>query len=168
MSGGKLSQQAGFPGTRTNSPTRQSIFFVRLSSGAPVDFEGDRSAHRRMPNHPIRDEHLQKVRDVISADVASLKKAGPLAISPWPSVNGLPLWISPIGAVPKKNSTKVRVIHDLSAPKGGVSVNAGIEDGSLSISSFGHAARAVRRHGRGAWLIKLDVEAAYKQVSGST
>lgn len=154
----------GLSGYQNQFPDATEHILRAIEFGAPVDFEGDRSAHRRMPNHPIRDEHLQKVRDVISADVASLKKAGPLAISPWPSVNGFPLWISPIGAVPKKSSTKVRVIHDLSAPKGGVSVNAGIEDGSLSISSFGHAARAVRRHGRGAWLIKLDVEAAYKQV----
>ncbi len=115
-----------------------------IEFGAPVDFEGDRTVPQRLPNHPIRDEHLQKVRDVIAADVASLKKAGPIAPSPWPTVRGQPLWVSPIGAVPKKNSTKVRVIHDLSAPRGGDSVNAGIMDGSLDISSFGHAARIVR------------------------
>jgi hypothetical protein len=107
---------------------------------------------------------MKKVREVIRADVAALKKAGPIAPFPWPVVNGHPIWISPFGAVPKKYSGKVRVIHDLSAPKDGDSVNAGILDGSLSIASFGHAARAVRNAGRGAWLIKLDVEAAYKQV----
>jgi len=72
--------------------------------------------------------------------------------------------VSPIRAVPKKNSTKVRVIHDLSFPKRGDSVNAGILDGSINIASFGHAARAVRIAGRGCLLIKLDVEAAYKQI----
>lgn len=135
-----------------------------IEFGAPVDFEGDRTVPRKLPNHPIDDSHLPKVRAVIAEDVLSGKKAGPIAPFPWPIVNGNPLCSSPIGAVPKKNSTKVRVIHDLSAPKGGDSVNGGIYDGSLDISSFGHAARAVRRAGKGAWLIKLDVEAAYKQV----
>jgi len=145
-------------------PKQAEDILRAIERGAPVDFEGIRSSPRRLPNHPIKPEHLQKVRDVIAADVAALKKAGPLAPYPLPIVHGHPLWVSPIGAVPKKYSDKVRVIHDLSAPKGGDSVNAGILDGSLSISSFGHAAQAVRRLGRGAWLIKLDVEAAYKQV----
>ena len=135
-----------------------------IEFGAPVDFEGDRTVQRQQRNHPIDAAHLQKVRDVIASDVKEGKKAGPLPLSPWPIVNGFPLCASPIGAVPKKNSTKVRVIHDLSAPKGGDSINGGILDGSLDISSFGHAARAVRRFGRRSWLIKLDVEAAYKQV----
>lgn len=147
---------------RYREQTRQILHAIEF--GAPVDFEGDRSQRRQRPNHPIDDAHLQKVRDVIAADVKDNKKAGPLQREPWPYVNGYPLCASPIGAVPKKNSGKVRVIHDLSAPKGGDSINGGIDDGSLEISSFGHAARAVRRAGRGAWLIKLDVEAAYKQV----
>jgi hypothetical protein len=154
---GKSGYAAAFP-----AQARQILGAIEF--GAPVDFEGDRSKHQRLPNHPIKDQYLQKVRDVIKADVAALKKAGPIAPSPWPTVRGQPLWVSPIGAVPKKGSSKVRVIHDLSAPKGGDSVNAGILDGSLDISSFGHAARIVREFGSGAWLIKLDVEAAYKQV----
>ena len=150
--GGPCSYSARFP------ELSQQILRA-IECGAPVDFEGDRTIQRQLKNHPIDDAHLPKVRKVIAEDVLAGKKAGPFARSPWPNVNGFPLCASPIGAVPKKNSEKVRVIHDLSAPKGG-----GIDDGSLSISSFGHAARAVRRAGKGAWLIKLDVEAAYKQV----
>jgi len=154
----------GKSGYGAQFPVHARDILRAIEFGAPVDFEGDRSMPQRLPNHPIVDEHMQKVRDVIASDVRALKKAGPICPEPWPSVRGQPLWVSPIGAVPKKNSTKVRVIHDLSAPKGGLSVNAGILDGSLQISSFGHAARIVRRLGRGCWLIKLDVEAAYKQV----
>ena len=154
----------GRSGYGARFPVQARQILQAIEFGAPVDFEGERSISQRLPNHPIKDEHLQKVRDVIRADVAALKKAGPMAPHPWPRIRGQPLWVSPIGAVPKKGSSKVRVIHDLSAPKGGASVNAGILDGSLDISSFGHAARIVRRLGCGAWLIKLDVEAAYKQV----
>jgi hypothetical protein len=155
--GGPWSYAVRFP-----ELTRQILHAIEF--GAPVDFEGDRTVPRRRPNHPIDPAHLPKVRQVIADDVAAGKKAGPIAQRPWPTVNGFPLMASPIGAVPKKGSTKVRVIHDLSAPKGGDSINGGIDDGSLTIASFGHAARAVRRVGRGAWLVKLDVEAAYKQV----
>lgn len=158
LSAGGARSYAALHGEQTQQILRAIEF------GAPVDFEGDRSIRRQQPNHPIDEAHLQKVRDVIAADVKDNKKAGPLPREPWPYVNGYPLCASPIGAVPKKNSVKVRVIHDLSAPKGGDSINGGIEDGSLEISSFGHAAQAVRRAGRGAWLIKLDVEAAYKQM----
>jgi len=66
--------------------------------------------------------------------------------------------------VQKRGSTKVRVIHDLSFPRGGDSINAGVADVYLPLASFGHAARAVRTLGPGCLLIKLDVEAAYKQV----
>lgn len=135
-----------------------------IEFGAPVEFDGIRTEFHRSENHPIPLEYEEKVRKVINEDRIKMKKAGPLPLDPWPIVNGYPLWISPIGAVPKKNTGKVRVIHDLSAPKDGNSVNSGIKDGSLSISSFGHAARAVMNAGKNAWLIKLDVEAAYKQV----
>jgi len=72
--------------------------------------------------------------------------------------------ISPIGAVPKHGTNKVRVIHHLSYPHHGDSVNAGVVEEHMHLPSFGHAARAVQEMGRGCYLIKLDVEAAYKQV----
>lgn len=140
-----------------------------IKSGVPVDFEGDRTVARTAENHHMTEEQEAKVRETIRADVRDLKKAEvhrPSSAPPngWPRIDGRPLCVSPIGARPKKNSTKVRVIHDLSYPKHGDSVNAGIDDGSLDISSFGHAARIVVQLGRGTLLIKLDVEAAYKQV----
>lgn len=137
-----------------------------IEFGATVDFDGDRTVARRGRNHPIDPGDMAKVAAVIASDVADLKKAclGRTARGVVPRVRGFPLCISPIGAVPKKNSAKVRVIHDLSFPKGGDSINGGIYDGSLDISSFGHAARAVRELGKGCYLIKLDVEAAYKQI----
>jgi hypothetical protein len=127
--------------------------------GVTIDYEGDRSNSRFGRNPPISVEHAAKVSEVIAEDVASLKKAGPFDRQPFEF-----FCVSPIGAVPKKNSVKVRVIHNLSHPFRGDSVNEGIEDGSLRLSSFGHAARAVVMLGAGCWLIKLDVKAAYKLV----
>ena len=56
------------------------------------------------------------------------------------------------------------MVHNLSYPFKGDSVNESIEYGELKLSGFGHAARAVREYGAGCYLVKLDVEAAYKQV----
>jgi len=130
-----------------------------IEYGVPVDYVGDRTFGRFGPNLPINDEDIPKVDAVIQEDVAAGKKAGPFALPPFD-----PMCISPIGCVPKKNSTKVRVIHHLSFPHGGDSVNASILEEPLKLPNFGHAARAVRRLGRGALLIKIDVSAAYKQV----
>jgi len=125
----------------------------------PIDFKGERDIDRFGPNLPIDEAHVAKVSAVIAADVAALKKAGPFTEPPFPRMA-----VSPIGAVPKRNSAKVRVIYHLSYPFHGDSVNAGVRDEYLPLSSFGHAARAVRLLGRGCFLVKLDVEAAYKQV----
>lgn len=148
-----MSYQARFP------DLAQQIM-TAIEFGVPVDYAGDRTINRYGRNLPILPEHIAKVSEAIAKDVASGKKAGPFARPPFAT-----MCVSPIGAVPKKNSEKVRVIHHLSFPHGGDSVNAGIVEEYLPLSSFGHAARAARQIGRGALLVKLDIEAAYKLVA---
>ena len=130
-----------------------------IIDGVDVDFTGDRTTPRYGANIPILPEYEEKVSAVIAADCASGKKAGPFATPPFPNIV-----VSPIGAVPKKASGKIRVIHHLSYPFKGDSVNASIEEEYLPLSRFADAACAVRDIGRGCMLVKLDVEAAYKQV----
>ena len=127
--------------------------------GVPIDYEGDRTHSRFGFNPPISAEHAAKVSAVIAEDVAELKKAGPFDRQPFEF-----FCVSPVGAVPKKDPSKIRVIHNLSYPFRGDSVNAGIDDGSLRLSHVGHAARAIRLLGVGCFLIKLDVKAAYKII----
>jgi hypothetical protein len=130
-----------------------------IEFGVPVDYKGDRSIPRFGRNPTIPDEYVPKVSAVIASDVAAGKKAGPFDSQPFPV-----MCVSPIGAVPKHGSSKVRVIHNLSYPFHGDSVNEGIVEEDLTLGSFGQAAQAVREMGVGCHLIKLDVEAAYKQV----
>ena len=143
-------------------PDETAIILHGIEHGVAVDFTGDRESDRSGRNHPMSAPFADKVRKIIADDVAALKKAGPFARRP--TVRGRLLCVSPIGAVPKRGSDKVRMIHDLSYPRGGDSVNSGIDNPYLPISSFGHAARAVLKMGRGCLLIKLDVEAAYRQI----
>lgn len=141
-----------------NSESCRQIF-DGITNGVPIDFNGDRTVDREGPNLKIDPDHVAKVTAVINADVATLKKAGPFARKPFEVMA-----VSPIGAIPKKQPGKIRVIHHLSFPFKGDSVNEGIAEVKMNIANFGWAARAVVKLGRGCFLIKLDVEAAYKQV----
>ena len=93
------------------------------------------------------------------ADVAANKKAGPFDRPPFKFFS-----VSPIGAVPKKGTNKIRVIHHLSHPFKGDSINHSITEKYQPLGNFDQACVLIRRLGRGCSLIKLDAEAAYKQV----
>ena len=147
-------------GQRYPATTVQIMRGIR--DGIAIDYIGDRSVSRTCRNlksalHPP--EVKAKVDAVIRADVAAGKKAGPFDKPPFPIFS-----CSPIGAVPKRNSDKWRVIHHLSYPFGGDSINAMTVEVYQKLGHFDHAAAAVRKYEGKCWLIKLDVEAAYKQV----
>lgn len=150
--------QCGARSFRAMRPDDYAALMEGITRGVPIDYEGDRTKPRFGKNPPVDAKGRAKIQQVIDADVRAGKKAGPFDVPPLPHFN-----VSPIGAVPKKNGG-TRVIHNLSYPFRGDSVNAGVREQSYRLSRFGHAARAVRRFGRGCWLIKLDVEAAFKQV----
>ena len=141
-------------------PQQAAQILDGIVNGIPVDFIGDRDQPVHGQNRKVSPEIAAKVTKVIEEDVKNLKKAGPFDEPPFKN-----LFISPIGAVPKKNSEKVRVIHNLSFPFYGDSVNTGIREVKMSIDSFDKAVEAVVELGRGCLLIKLDVEAAYKQIA---
>ena len=71
---------------------------------------------------------------------------------------------SPLGAFMKKNSQKVRVVHDLSWPAG-ESTNDGIskDEFSVSYSSIDDAVQLCMKYDQ-AWLAKSDLKDAYRFV----
>ena len=75
--------------------------------------------------------------------------------------------ISPIGAIPKKKNQpgKWRLITDLSFPAG-TSVNDAIskELSSLKYTSVDHLSSLILSEGKGAFLVKADIKAAYRMV----
>lgn len=148
--------ESGFAAAYPRETTR---ILRGILDGVPVDFLGDRKAPRVGPNLPVQPVDVAKISAVVEADVLALKKAGPFDVPPLPD-----FVVSPIGCVPKKVPGKIRVIHHLSYPFKGDSVNASVLAEALELSSFGTAAQAIVAAGRGCFLIKLDVEAAYKQV----
>ena len=75
--------------------------------------------------------------------------------------------VSPLGLVKKKELGKFRVIHDLSFPRQGASVNSFIpqDEASVSYDSVDTAIRLIRQVGKGAILCKTDIEHAYKLIN---
>lgn len=141
-------------------PDRVDPILRGIISGVSIDYEGDRTVNRVCQNlrSALAAGAEQQVNDIIEADCKGGKKSGPHDRQPFPCMS-----VSPIGAVPKK-SGKLRVIHHLSFPFGGDSINARTKDIKIELGRFDHACDAIRSLGPGCLLIKLDVEAAYKQV----
>ena len=145
-------------------PAEATAILEGIARGVDIEYEGDRLVARFHPNHNSCFEVGVEVQidTIVAADVASGAKAGPFPLDspPFPTMT-----ICPLGAVPKA-SGGIRLIVDMSFPKivGGDSINSQIVVATFTLESFDHATDLVRRFGRGCFLIKFDVEAAYKQI----
>lgn len=142
-------------------PSESAEIMLGITHGVDIEFTGARDVNRRRQNHgsALKPGVREKVAAILFADVAAGKKAGPFDAPPFSFMS-----CSPLGAVEKKGKDAIRVIHDLSYPVGGDSINHSIVERGMTLGCFDLAADAVRRFGAGCFLIKLDVEAAYKQV----
>jgi hypothetical protein len=150
-----------------NGRQRAAAILDGITNGVDIGFTGDRAVSRCSANlRSALENHT--VRDMVSAAIAKNVKLGKTA-GPFDTAPPAPFSYSPIGAVMKNGSwEKIRVIHHLSFPYGGNSINSNIGGEELSLGRFDDACDFIRRViGRGGkcFLIKLDVEAAYKQVA---
>ncbi len=149
-------------GYAADFPSQAEQILEGIRNGISIDFHGRRDISRSHRNHPSTTAGAavrEKMSEIIAADCASGKTAGPFDEQPCEHFS-----VSPLGAVPKGAS--FRKVHDLSYPKRehGDSINEGVAEKPTPIGSFDQATEAVRKLGRNCWLIKLDVEAAYRQV----
>ena len=73
--------------------------------------------------------------------------------------------VSPLGMVPKKDSGKFRMIHDLSSPPN-MSVNDFIspDDASVSYETLDNVVHFIQNNGPGALMAKVDIEEAFRIV----
>ena len=113
------------------------------------------------PNWPSANELSAQVSEVIRQDLAQGRLYGPFEVSPYSDYI-----VSPLGAFLKRNSTKARVIHDLSYPAVG-SVNADIDpdDYSCQYSSIDDAVDLCCRVGPGRTVLaKVDLKDAFKHI----
>ena len=102
--------------------------------------------------------NLQAAAENIVGELRAKRVAGPFLSPPLNNFR-----TSPIGIVPKKDSQKVRMITDLSSPKG-FAINDYISDdeSTVQFNNFDSAVNLVGHLGQGAFLSKLDVKSAFR------
>ena len=111
-------------------------------------------------------EHPTIITDYIQTEQAAGRIVGPVGhlrhMHP-------PAHCSPIGVIPKKRSSKWRLIVDLSAPEGR-SVNDGInkEICSLHYAGIDEAIAIVQRLGKGCLLAKLDLKKRLQDLASTS
>jgi len=133
-----------------------------ITHGVDIGYRGDRSQGRTAVNARTTEGPgvAKLISSAIAADVAAGHKRGPFASPPFD-----PFHVSPLSGVPKgDNGESIRVIHNLSHPFGGASINAGIAREDYAMQSFDDALVGIRRFGRGCLLTKFDVRSAFKLV----
>lgn len=130
-----------------------------IQEGVDIGYTGPRFL-RIHDNWPSLNIHRDEVESIITDDILRGHVLGPFVAPPTSGFVG-----NPMGAYIKKRSNKVRLITDLSHPPSS-SVNDFIkkEDFSLEYIKFDDIVATVNCHGRHAFMAKLDLESAFKQI----
>lgn len=111
-------------------------------------------------NHKSALENPTQVDAKLAIESLRGRIAGPFQSPPF--VN---MVFSPLGLVPKGDTGKFRLIHDLSYPKGH-SVNSLIplENSTVQYEGLDQVIKLVKRFGKGAMMAKTDIEDAFRII----
>jgi hypothetical protein len=138
----------------------KSFIIDGIINGVNIGYKGPRQ-FRVDKNWPSTYKNIKAVTDNIETDLRRGRMLGPYVMAPYKNFVG-----SPMGAFEKKRSSgKFRVIHDLSWPPGR-SINDHIarEDFALNYITIGHIVQSVKKCGSSAFIAKIDLADAFKQI----
>jgi hypothetical protein len=135
--------------------------FLKLDSDAAFLLDGVRNGFN-ITNADMRMSST-KCRNYRSATVASREESelqikAEIELGRYIVTPVAPYVVSSLGAIPKVNK-KVRLIHDLSRPEGGVNVHT--TDTSVVYSTIDDAVRFIKP---GSYIAKVDLKSAYRSV----
>ena len=147
--------------TRYPFPAAAVTLVACLNLGVDLGFQGDRSRIQIGPNLVSSLEHPKAITDNIKAEIANGRRKGPFKSVPLPA-----FYSNPLGIVFKKGKDKPRVVHHLSWPRtdAKTSVNASILDFEVKLDAFDQALNKVKEIGKGCYMSKIDIEAAYRCI----
>ncbi len=139
-----------------------------IENGFPIDRTSDavpETVNRNLPTDSV-DAKIA----ITSWIIEELDKGHMWGPSPTPLID--PFYPSPIGAVPKETNPwtgeilKYRIIHHLSAPRHGTSVNSGVprDKAYIRYIQFKEVIAMIQNLGVGAWIWKIDLQSAYRQI----
>jgi len=136
-----------------------AVLVLGIRQGVLLSHSGPRTGHVIGPNLPSAYANDAAVTADIERELGKLLRRGPFDAPPFPFFRA-----NPLGIVFKKTSTKPRLIHNLSWPRNGDSVNKHIDQFEIKLTAFDRAVRMLTLLGRGTYMAKLDIEAAYRCV----
>jgi hypothetical protein len=134
-------------------------------NGFQLGCEGEEVGAAAAPrNLPSVKKFYAVAGEKINEEIREGRMSGPHAAPPLAELK-----ISPIGIIPKKEPGKFRLIHHLSWPRGGGSVNDSIkqEAAEVKYTSFEVVVEQVRRFGHGCRMWKTDIKSAYRLLKVS-
>ena len=143
--------------------TRFRDYIVRgIREGFRIGFNYSKQCESARKNMRSARLNAAVVSDYLQTECAAGRVVGPLSWYTFPPGS---VQISKFGVIPKGTPGKWRLIVDLSAPEKS-SVNDGVDTSmcSLQYVRVEDAAREVAKQGYGAWMAKIDVQQAYRNV----
>lgn len=138
----------------------KKILLDGFRNGFPLGSIGSISV-KIPPNHPSVANHTNFVSVKISSEISKNRIKGPYSYPPLDN-----FICSPLGVVPKRSPNSFRLIHDLSYPKFGTSVNSCIpeEKSTVQLETFDHVASLVLQSGQHSLIAKADIEDAFRII----
>ena len=130
-----------------------------IRTGVLLAYCGPREGHSSGHNLPSGVEHADAVRTNIDKELELQRRRGPYPRPPFPFS-----FANPLGVVFKKGGSKPRIIHHLSYPRNGDSVNAYIMHLEVKMKAFERAVDNLRACGQGCYMAKIDIESAYRCI----
>ena len=140
---------------------RRRFLYLGLMHGFKLHYRGPRIS-KCFNNHKSALNRPNEVENKLQNEVQKGHIEGPFYLPPFD-----PFIISPIGLVPKKETGKFRMIHDLSYPKNeGTSVNAFIPRSYCTVQyeDFDVVADLIVKNGPGCFVGKIDIESAFRII----
>ena len=142
----------------------QIIVFLRY--GWPIDSKDCNFNVKQAPNQKGARENAAEVQSYLKRELRSKSMIGPFAKNPF----GKKSRISPIDAIPKKDSDDKRIILNLSHPDG-LSVNSSLNKNCylgkrivLKYPTVDDLVHLIHQKGVGAALMKTDLKRYYRQI----
>jgi len=133
---------------------------LKVGASAPTALRPSTKLRGARPEMKDHDPHVSlKILETLRTEMELGRMTGPFLSPPLPN-----LQISPIGAVPKKRSTKLRLIEHLSWPRdgSGSSINELVEEVECTYIRFDAVLQRLSDLGRHTLLAKFDIRDAFR------